>query len=57
MSAIAPRSNERAGTDALGLLALGERLSDFELLDHVGNRRRPSELGGGCPTVVRFYQC
>lgn len=46
----------RAGGDAVGLLAAGERLPDFELLDHAGNQRRLSDLVGGDPTVVQFYR-
>jgi peroxiredoxin len=40
----------------VGLLAVGEALPDFELLDHAGNRRRLSDLVGGDPTVVQFYR-
>jgi peroxiredoxin len=46
----------RAGADTVGLLAVGERLPDFELLDHADNRRRLSSLVGGDPTVVQFYR-
>jgi peroxiredoxin len=42
------------GGDVVGLLAVGEQLPDFELLDHAGNRRRLSQLGD--PTVVQFYR-
>ncbi|MBV9197457.1 MAG: redoxin domain-containing protein [Solirubrobacterales bacterium] len=53
---IAPHHLESAGADAVGLVAVGERLPDFELLDHAGNRRRLSDLVGGDPTVVQFYR-
>jgi peroxiredoxin len=46
----------RAGSDTVGLLAVGEQLPDFELLDHAGNRRRLSSLVGGDPTVVQFFR-
>jgi peroxiredoxin len=55
MSALIDR--HRPGrADAVGMLAIGELLSDFELLDHAGNRRRLSSLVGGDPTVVQFYR-
>jgi peroxiredoxin len=44
------------GADVVGLLAVGEQLPDFELLDHAGNRRRLSQLVGGDPTIVQFYR-
>jgi peroxiredoxin len=47
---------ERAGGDTIGLLAVGERVPDFELLDHAGNLRRLSGLVGGDPTVVHFFR-
>jgi peroxiredoxin len=37
-------------------LAAGERIIDFELPDHSGNRRRLSELVGGDPTILHFYR-
>jgi len=43
-------------TEGIGHLAVGERVPDFELLDHAGNRRRLSNLVGGDPTVLRFYR-
>ena len=45
-----------AGADVVGLVAVGEQLPDFELLDHAGNLRRHSQLVGGDPTVVQFYR-
>jgi peroxiredoxin len=57
MSVAANRHPQRhAGADTVGLLAIGELLSDFELLDHAGNRRRLSGLVGGDATVVHFYR-
>jgi peroxiredoxin len=47
---------EHSANDTVGLLGVGERLPDFELLDHAGNRRRLSNLVGGDPTVVQFYR-
>jgi peroxiredoxin len=44
------------GADVVGLLAVGEQIPDFELLDHAGNRRRLSQLVGADPTVVQFYR-
>ena len=44
------------GTDAVGELAVGGQVPDFELLDHAGNRRRLSQLVGGDPTVLHFYR-
>ena len=44
------------GTDAVGELAVGGQVPDFELLDHAGNRRRLSHLVGGDPTVLHFYR-
>jgi peroxiredoxin len=41
---------------AIGRLAVGQRITDFELLDHAGNRRRLSELVGGDPTVLQFFR-
>ena len=51
-----PGIEAAAGADVVGLLAVGEQLPDFELLDHAGNRRRLSQLVGGDPTVVQFYR-
>jgi peroxiredoxin len=45
-----------AGADAVGELAVGGQVPDFELLDHAGNQRRLSELVGGDPTVLHFYR-
>jgi peroxiredoxin len=56
MSTIASHNDGSVGTDTVGLLAVGEQLPDFELLDHAGNRRRLSQLVGGDPTVVQFYR-
>jgi peroxiredoxin len=44
------------GTDAVGELAVGGQLRDFELRDHAGNRRQLSQLVGGDPTVLHFYR-
>jgi peroxiredoxin len=44
------------GTDAVGALAPGGLVVDFELTDHAGNQRRLSELVGGDPTVLHFYR-
>ena len=52
----APEIDATRGADVVGLLAVGEQLPDFELLDHAGNRRRLSQLVGGDPTVVQFYR-
>jgi peroxiredoxin len=52
----APEIEPTGGADVVGLLAVGEQLPDFELLDHAGNRRRLSQLVGGDPTVVQFYR-
>jgi peroxiredoxin len=51
-----PEIEKTGGADVVGLLAVGEQLPDFELLDHAGNRRRLSQLVGGDPTVVQFYR-
>ena len=52
-----PRDANRAvGTDAVGELAVGGQVPDFELLDHAGNRRWLSELVGDDPTVLHFYR-
>ena len=48
--------SENTGTDAVGELAVGGQVPDFDLLDHAGNRRRLSELVGGDPTVLHFYR-
>jgi peroxiredoxin len=53
---VAPHTSNGVGADAVGLLAVGGQLPDFELLDHAGNRRRLSDLVGGDPTVVQFYR-
>jgi peroxiredoxin len=45
-----------AGSDVVGMLAAGQQLPDFELLDHAGNKRRLSQLVGDDPTVVHFYR-
>jgi peroxiredoxin len=45
-----------AGADAVGELVAGSMLPDFELLDHVRNRRRLSRLVAGDPTVLQFYR-
>ena len=50
------QTREAAGADTVGLLGVGERLPDFELLDHADNSRRLSSLVGGDPTVVQFYR-
>jgi peroxiredoxin len=44
------------GADAVGELAVGGQVPNFELLDHAGNRRRLSQLVGGDPTVLHFYR-
>jgi len=44
------------GADAVGELAVGGQVPNFELLDHAGNQRRLSELVGGDPTVLHFYR-
>ena len=49
-------ANAAVGTDAVGELAVGGQVPDFELLDHAGNRRRLSQLVGGDPTVLHFYR-
>jgi len=54
-------SDRRAGDgvvspDAVGELAVGGQVPNFELLDHAGNRRRLSQLVGGDPTVLHFYR-
>ena len=49
-------ANAAVGTDAVGELAVGRQIPDFELLDHASNRRRLSELVGGDPTVLQFYR-
>jgi peroxiredoxin len=43
-------------TDRIGHLTVGQRVPDFELLDHAGNRRRLSDLVAGDPTVLQFYR-
>ena len=48
--------DDGVGTERVGLLAVAEQLSDFELRDHAGNRRQLSELVSGDPTVVQFYR-
>ena len=49
-------ANGNSDTDVVGDLAVGGQVSDFELLDHAGNRRRLSQLVGGDPTVLHFYR-
>ena len=49
-------ANAAVGTDAVGELAVGGQVPDFELLDHAGNRRRLSQLVGDDPTVLHFYR-
>ena len=44
------------GVDAVGELAVGGQVPDFDLLDHAGNQRRLSQLVGGDPTVLHFYR-
>jgi hypothetical protein len=44
-----------AGADVIGLVAVGEQLPYFELLDHASNRRSVSQLVGGDPAVMQFY--
>jgi len=44
------------GADAVGALAAGFVLPDFELLDHARNRRELSQLVGGDPTILQFYR-
>jgi peroxiredoxin len=53
---LASHALEGAGTDTVGLLAVGKLLPDFELLDHAGNARRLASLVGHDPTVVQFYR-
>jgi peroxiredoxin len=48
--------NTVGGTDAVGELAVGRPVPDFELADHAGNRRRLSQLVGDDPTVLHFYR-
>jgi len=48
--------NGEVGADAVGGLAVGGQVPDFELLDHAGNQRRLSKLVGGDPTVLHFYR-
>ena len=48
--------DEVVGVDAVGELAVGGQVPNFELLDHAGNRRRLSQLVGGDPTVLHFYR-
>jgi peroxiredoxin len=48
--------NHARGTDAVGLLAPGAQLPDFELVDHAGNRRQLSQLVGHDPTVLQFFR-
>jgi peroxiredoxin len=49
-------ANAAVGTDAVGELAVGGQVPDFELLDHSANRRRLTQLVGGDPTVLHFYR-
>ena len=49
-------ANGSVGMDAVGELAVGTQVPDFDLLDHAGSRRRLSELVGGDPTVLHFYR-
>ena len=51
-----PRLDAGLGADTVGLLAVGGQLTDFELLDHAGNRRRLSQLVGDDPTILQFYR-
>ena len=51
-----PPGDRAAGSDAVGELAVGGVVPDFDLLDHAGNQRRLSELVGGDPTVLQFYR-
>jgi len=44
------------GADAVGELAVGEHVPNFELLDHARNRRQLSHLVGDDPTVLHFYR-
>ena len=44
------------GVDAVGELAVGGQVPNFELLDHAGNQRRLSQMMGGDPTVLHFYR-
>jgi peroxiredoxin len=41
---------------AVGGLAIGRPVPNFELLDHAGNRRTLSQLVGSDPTVLHFYR-
>jgi peroxiredoxin len=50
------READGVGVDAVGELAVGGQVPDFELLDHTGNQRRLSQLVGGDPTVLQFYR-
>ena len=45
-----------AGEDAVGELAVGGQVPNFDLLDHAGNQRRLTQLVGGDPTVLHFYR-
>jgi peroxiredoxin len=45
-----------AGADAVGELAVGGQVPNFELLDHAGNQRRLTQLVGGDPTVLHCYR-
>jgi peroxiredoxin len=55
VSAVLP-AGARTGEDAVGELAAGFVLPDFELLDHARNRRELSQLVGGDPTILQFYR-
>jgi peroxiredoxin len=44
------------GADAVGELAVGGQVPNFDLLDHAGNQRELSQLVGGDPTVLHFYR-
>jgi peroxiredoxin len=48
--------NGVVGADAVGELAVGGQVPNFELIDHAGNQRRLSQLVGGDPTVLHFYR-
>ncbi|MGA2928677.1 MAG: redoxin domain-containing protein, partial [Solirubrobacteraceae bacterium] len=48
--------NGTVGGDAIGELAAGGQVPDFELLDHASNQRQLSQLVGGDPTVLHFYR-
>jgi peroxiredoxin len=50
------RARPTAREGAIGELAVGQELADFELLDHASNRRRLSDLVGGDPTVIQFFR-